>query len=343
MQRLLPIVLLAILIQASGGVESLLAQSKKDQQPGAIRVQVEMVSLPAVVMTKEGRYVTDLEKEDFTVFENGVEQQIVGFAPTEQPISVALLLDTSGSTEQRLARFQNESIRFVNLLHPGDSVAVLSFSKTVSLHEDFSFDRDRNARGIKETRPGGSTVLYEAVWLSLEEVLKPVEERKALVVFTDGVDTASHLVSRKETLELAKETRAAIYAIYFDTSRDPYQRSTIPTAGGIPMPGPTVVLGPPVYGPRRGGASRHEHARGKAYLRELAANAGGKVFDAMKMQDLGSAFASVARELSSQYSIGYYSSNQKRDGKFRKVKIKMKEKGLVARTKKGYYAPKDGK
>ena len=339
MQRLLPILLLAILMQAGDGVGSLLAQAQKDQEPGAIRVQVEMVSLPAVVMTKEGHYVTDLEKEDFTVFENGVEQEIVGFAPTEQPISVALLLDTSGSTEQRLARFQNESIRFVNLLHPGDSVAVLSFSETVSLHEDFSFDRDRNARGIKETRPGGSTVLYEAVWLSLEDVLKPVEERKALVVFTDGVDTASHLVSRKETLELAKETRAAIYAIYFDTSRDPYRRSTIPTAGGIP----TVVLGPPVYGPGRGGASRREYARGKAYLGELAANAGGRVFDAMKMQDLGSAFAAVARELASQYSIGYYSSNEKRDGKFRKVKIKMKKKVLVARTKKGYYAPKNGK
>ena len=322
-------------------------KKEKQESEGTIKVRVDMVSLPVVVTNRAGHHITDLEKEDFKVLEDGVPQTIAGFSPTEEPFSLALLLDTSGSTEQRLAEIQNEAIRFVNLLHPDDSVAVLSFARDVSLHQDFSIDRDRNARGIKETRPGGSTVLYEAVWLALEEVLKPVKDRKALVLFTDGVDTASRKVSMKETLELSRESRAVIYCVYFDTERDRYSRAQRPgpTVGGIPLPGPPVVLNPlpPVYGPGGPGSTHEAYAQGRAYLEQLAENSGGKVFDALAMQDLGPAFESIARELASQYSIGYYSTNQKYDGKFRRVEVRMVKPDLVARTRKGYYARKPGK
>lgn len=323
------------------------AQEKK--QDSAIRVRVDMVSLPVVATDRAGNHVTDLTKEDFEVFEDGVPQKIAGFSPTEEPFSVALVLDTSGSTEMKLARIQDEAIRFVKLLHPDDSVAVMSFNQEVSLHEDFSIDRDRNARGIKETRPGGSTALYEAVWLALEEVLKPIQERKTLILFTDGVDTASHKASMKETLELSKESRAVLYCIYFDTRGDLYRqrsRGPRPTVGGYPIPGgPPVVVNPmpPVYGPQPPVGTTAEYAAGRAYLENLSENSGGKVFDALAMDDLGPAFESIARELASQYSIGYYSTNQKRDGKFRKVSVRITKGGLVARTKKGYYAGKPGK
>src|SRR6266542_5555751 len=215
-------------------------KKEKSEQESSIKDQVEMVSLPVVVTNREGKQITDLEKEDFRVFEDREPQIIAGFSPTEEPFSIALLLDTSGSTEHRLAQIQDEAIRFVNLIHPDDSVAVISFAQDVSLHEDFSIDRDRNARGIKETRSGGSTVLYEAVWLALDEVLKPVKDRKALVLFTDCVDTASRKVSMKETIDLAKESRAVIYCIYFNTEEDMYSRQQRggPTVGGIPLPGP---------------------------------------------------------------------------------------------------------
>jgi VWFA-related protein len=313
------------------------AQKKKADQ--TIRVQVGMVSLPVVVTTRDGRRVTDLTKEDFEVYEEGKLQDLAGFAATEEPVTVALLLDTSGSTEQKLARIQNESIRFVNLLHPDDSVAVLSFADEVYLMEDFSINRDRNAYGIKETRPGGSTVLYEAVWLGLEEVLKPITERKALVLFTDGVDTRSRNTSRNETLELAKETRATIYGVWFNTERDRTTRNVM--GGGSTIPGmpPPIVINP---GSRRGmprGGSYGDYAAGRDYLKNLAENSGGRVFDALSLMDLGPVFEQVARELASQYSIGYYPSNTKKDGKFRKVKVKVKKPDLVARTKKGYYAP----
>jgi len=312
-------------------------QKKSGDQ--TIRVRVAMVSLPVVVTTRDGRRVTDLTKEDFDVYEEGKPQEIAGFAATEEPVTIALLLDTSGSTKQKLARIQNEAIRFVNLLHPDDSVAVLSFAEEVHLLEDFSINRDRNAYGIKETRPGGSTVLYEAVWLGLEEVIKPITERKALILFTDGVDTGSRNTSRRETLELAKETRATIYSVFFNTAGDMTTGNIM--GGGSTIPGmpPLIVITP---GSPRGmprGSSRADYAAGRDYLKELAENSGGRVFDALRMQDLGPVFEQVARELASQYSIGYYPSNAKQDGKFRKVKVKVKKPDLVARTKKGYYPP----
>jgi VWFA-related protein len=311
-------------------------QIPKDDQP--IRVRVDMVSLPVVVTDKVGRRITDLAKDDFQVFENGVRQEIAGFAATDEPVNVALLLDTSGSTELRLAKIQNAAISFVNQLHPDDEVAVLSFADDVKLQLDFSIDRDKNEYGIKKTRTGEWTVLYEAVWLALEEVLKPVQERKALVIFSDGVDTRSHTVSMNETLELAKETGATIYCVYFNTELDQYKRSTKSVLGGslppvIMNPYPPVVTGP--------GATSPEYSAGRKYLESLAEYSGGLLFDGMS--NLEYAFSQVARELASQYSIGYYSSDDRRDGKFRKIQVKLAKPDLVARTKKGYYTKKDKK
>jgi Ca-activated chloride channel family protein len=302
----------------------------------AIKVAVEMVSLPVVVTTREGKRVIDLKKEDFQVFEDGAIHEIAGFAATDEPISLALAIDTSGSTTQKLARMQNEAIRFVNQLHPDDEVAIMSFAEDVNLLTDFSINRDRNAYGIKETRSGGWTVIYEAVWLALQEVLKPKKERTALVLFTDGVDTASRKASQKETLELATESKATIYSIYFNTEGD-LPPGYGPTVGGIPLP----QTFPPVMRPYPSPGSQMESRAGREYLKKLAENSGGLVVDALDIQDLGPAFDEIARELSSQYSIGYYSTNAKHDGKFRKIEVKVVKPGLVARTKKGYYAPKD--
>jgi VWFA-related protein len=341
---LIPMMIGALFAFPAGQASKKKPPAQSDQ---TIRVAVEMVSLPVVATTREGKRVTDLTQQDFDVLEDGAPQEIAGFAATDEPISVALAIDSSGSTEQRLARMQNEAIRFVNQLHPDDEVAVMGFSEDVNLFTDFSIDRDRNAYGIKETRGGGWTVLYEAVWLALEEVLKPKKERTALVLFTDGVDTASHKVTEKETLALASETKATIYSIYFNTEEDQWRRATggTPTVGGIPLPGgpPVIRTMPPVYGPGGAGTTRGEYTAGRDYLRKLADNSGGLVFDALAMQDLAPAFEEIAKELASQYSIGYYSTNQKHDGKFRKIEVKVKRPGVVARTKKGYTARKDAK
>jgi VWFA-related protein len=328
----------SVLCMASG--QSAKSQKKADDSQ-TIRVAVEMVSLPVVVSTREGRRVLDMKKEDFQVFEDGVPQEIAGFGATDEPISVVLALDTSGSTEQKLALIQNEAIEFVNRLHPDDSVAIMSFAQDVTLLQDFSINRDKNAYGIKETRPGGWTVIYEAVWLALEDVLRPVKERKALVLFTDGIDTASRKASQKDTLELAKETYATIYSVYFNTEMDMYTRR--PSIGGYPMPGGGYPLpggSRPPYGSGGPGGTSGESMQGRAYLQKLSEFSGGLVIDAQQVQDVGAAFEQIAKELASQYSIGYYTTNTAHDGKFRKVEVKVAKPGLIARTKKGYNAPK---
>jgi VWFA-related protein len=374
-------------------------ERKKEQKPGedrTIRVEVDMVSLPVVVTDRMGRRITDLRKEDFQIFENGVEQEIAGFVATDEPVNVALALDTSGSTEFELANIQNAAIDFVNELHPDDEVAILSFAKDVTLQQDFSIDRNKNEYGIKKTRPGGCTVEYEAVWLGLEDVLKPIKERKAFVLFTDGVDTCSRTASLDETLDLARETKATIYCVYYDTQRDlPRGRSAPTTRRGLP----SIIINPPntyppntyppntyppntyppntyppntyppntyppntyppntyppntyppnTYPPNTYppgtypgsvGSLPSDYERGYDYLTKLAKYSGGLVFNGMT--DLRYAFQQVANELASQYSIGYYSNNQKRDGKFRRIEVRIKKPGLVARTKEGYNPKKD--
>jgi VWFA-related protein len=241
-----------------------------------------------------------------------------------------------------LANIQNASIEFVNTLHPDDSVAIMSFADDVTLQGDFTIDRDRNAYAIKKTRPGGNTVLYEAVWLALQDVLKPVKERKALILFTDGVDTRSMKVSEGETLELAKETAAPIYCIYYNTEGDQNSINSRPRISGILLPGanPTIFGSP--YPGGGGGSSSEDYMRGHEYLKRLSEYSGGITLDAIQ-STLAAKFEQIARELSSQYSIGYYSTNQKHDGKFRKVTVKLGKPDLVARTKMGYMARKDKK
>jgi VWFA-related protein len=345
-------------------------ERKAENKRGAyqtFRVEVDMVSLPVVVTDKNGRRITNLEKEDFQIFENGIQHEIAGFAATDEPVNVALALDTSGSTKLQLANIQNAAIDFVNELHPDDEVAILSFANDVTLQQDFSIDRNKNEYGVKKSRSGGCTVEYEAVWLALEDVLKPIKQRKALVLFTDGVDTCSAKASLKDTIELARETNATIYCVYYDTERDQPPRRGGFTAGGGSLPqitiNPSTTYPPNTYPPNQYppdtfprntyppstyppnpfpggvGSNRSDYEKGYSYLTQLAQNSGGLVFNGMS--DLRHAFQEVAKELASQYSIGYYSTNQKHDGKFRRVEIRIKMPGLAVRTKEGYYSKKD--
>jgi Ca-activated chloride channel homolog len=312
--------------------------TKQTGKTPAIKVQVDMVSLPVFVTANDGNYIKDLKKEDFQIFENGIPQEIAGFSAVEAPISVALTLDTSGSSESQLSRIKNETRRFINLLRPDDSVALISFSDEVTLLEPFNIYHKKNPDTVRLLKSGVLSAVYEAVWLSLEQVLKLEFGRKALILLSDGIDTCSRTVTWQETIELAKTTDSVIYCIYFQPYKYANQRSS---SDAHPMEIPTnqtLVASqfPPFPIPRRG--SKHpEDKAGKEYLMDLAKHSGGLFVDASKLDNLGSAFRRITEELWSQYSIGYYPKNLKHDKSFREITIKVKRPNLAVRSKLGYY------
>ena len=278
------------------------------------RVKVEMVSLPVVVTDREGGNVKNLKPEDFRVLDNGVAQEIAGFAAVQEPISVALMLDTSGSTRFQLGRIQNEAIRFINALRPDDSIAILSVSDEVTLLEQFSIYHTKDASKVRQARPGWLSAIYEGVWFALEKVLKVEDGRKALVFLSDGVDTLSKGVTREDTMELARQTEAPIYCIYFDTEQDRSKRTL-----------------PPSH------SEHSDYTAGRDYMWQLSNYSGGLFVDASRLDSLGAAFRAIVQELSSQYSIGYYPKDLKHDGSFRHVEVSIRIPGLRARTRQGYY------
>jgi Ca-activated chloride channel family protein len=275
------------------------------------RVRVEMVTLPVVVTDLAGLTVKNLKKEDFRVFEDGVPQEIAGFAAVEEPISVALMLDVSGSTAVDLRRIQDEAIRFVNALRPADSIAILSVASDVKLLEQFNIYHKKNPDKIRQVRSGGRSAVYDGVAFALEKVLQIEPGRKALIFFSDGVDNQSE-TTREETMELARKTEAPIYCVYFNT--DPFRNSRSSHRPNWP-----------------------DYAAGREYMQELAEFSGGLLLDASQLDNLGPAFRKIADDLASQYSIGYYPKNQKHDEKFRRIEVRVQIPRLTARSKQGYY------
>jgi Ca-activated chloride channel family protein len=291
----------------AGGQQSNIREDK-DQ---TFRVRVEMVTLPVVVTDLTGLTVKNLNKEDFRVSEDGVPQEIAGFAAVEEPISVALMLDASGSTAVELRRIQDEAIRFVNTLRPADSIAILSVASEVKLLEQFNIYHKKNPDKIRQVRSGGLSAVYDGVAVALENVLKIEPGRKALIFFSDGVDNRSE-TTREDTMELARQTEAPIYCVYFNT--DPYRNLHPSRRPKLP-----------------------DYAAGREYLRELAGFSGGLFLDASQLDNLGSVFRRIAEDLSSQYSIGYYPKNVKHEDTFRRIEVRVQIPGHRARTKQGYY------
>jgi len=225
-------------------------ESKKEAggQEQAVELKGELVEVPVVVRDQDNRYIPDLKKEDFIVSEDGIEQPITLFAHTEEPFHVVLLIDTSGSTQEELPQIQTAAIAFVNQLHPRDQLMIISFANAVRIESDFTSDRGKLTQAIRQTRPGGATVLYDAVQEATER-LRPIKGRKAMVLFTDGVDTASVRADYNETLSELEESNVLVYSIRYDTLeavrrglRNPKGREVTIR---LPVPSPPTDRTPP--------------------------------------------------------------------------------------------------
>ena len=185
-----------------------------------IKVDTTLISVPVSVMDRDGKYIPDLTKDDFRVWEDGVEQRVAYFASTEKPFTVALLIDTSGSTRFRLDEIQNAAITFVEQLRPDDRVMVVSFSDKIRVLAQATSDRNTLRNAIRQTEPGDGTRLYDAVDQVENQYFNHTEGRKAIVLFTDGVDTTSKHASYESTLRDAEELDALIYPVEYDTAGD---------------------------------------------------------------------------------------------------------------------------
>lgn len=295
-----------------------------------IRFDTSLVTVPVSVLDRSGRYVPQLKRDNFRILENGVEQKIAYFATTDAPFTVILLIDTSGSTQFRLDEIQDAAINFVSKLKANDSVMVMSFDDRIEVWCKATTDRDEITRAIRRTRSGGGTRLYDAVDDILKKQLNTITGRKAVVLFTDGVDTTSRRASYDGTIRLAEESDAPIYSVNYDTSA---AGSVMGGGGGVRLPG-GIILGGPGSGGR--GTTRGDYRRGSAYLRALSDKTGGRSYSGDSRFGIGQAFTWIAEELGRQYSLGYYPSTVAKDGERRQIKVRVTEPDLVVKSRDSY-------
>jgi Ca-activated chloride channel family protein len=312
-----------------------------------IRVNTTLVTIPVSVMDRDGRYVPNLQKEEFRIWEDGVEQDVAFFLSVDKPFSVVLMIDTSPSTQFRLEDIQDAAITFVNQLRADDKVMVVSFNDDIKVLSDFTTDRAKLQRAIQRSKTDDGTRLYDAVDMVINQHLSRVQGRKAIVLFTDGVDTTSRSASYESNIMDAQELDALIYPVQYDTSQDM-------NAGGgnYPMGNPGDVwgqiLGGIFGGGRRGGMRRggggypprgtvrNDYELGNQYLLELANSTGGREYRADSLQNMSYAFGNVAEELRRQYSIGYYPKRPPQAGQRRQIKVRARQPNLAVRARDSY-------
>lgn len=298
-----------------------------------IKVETSLVTIPVSVYDRNGLYIPNLRQSNFKIFEDGVEQEIAYFGTTDKPFTVVLLVDVSSSTEYKIEEIQQAAITFVDQLKPEDSVMVIQFDEHVSVLAETTSDRQKIYTAIRRTGFGGGTSLYDAVDLSLGKRLKRIEGRKAVVLFTDGVDTTSRGASYESTVRDAEESEAMIFPIYYNTFLSMRGIGT----GGVMSTPPTLGI-PPILGGGRGtGMSSEDYARGRAYLNELAAATGGRVFRPESTPGgLTAAFEGIAEELRRQYVIGYYPQEDGEAGQRKQIKVRVNRPNLVIRSRDSY-------
>lgn len=314
-----------------------------------IRVSTTLVTLPVSVMDRDGRYVPNLQKEEFRLWEDGVEQEVAFFQSVDKPFSVVLMLDTSPSTEFRLEDIQDAAITFVNQLRRDDKVMVVSFNDDIKMLSEFTTDREKLERAIRYAHTDDGTRLYDAVDMVINQQLSRVQGRKAIVLFTDGDDTTSRYANFESNIQDAQELDALIYTVQYDTKEDKNAGNARPVdvlgqiLGGIFGGGRSKGSGRKGGG---GGGSRgtpNEYDRADQYLYELANNTGGREYHADSLDNMSAAFANVAEELRRQYSIGYYPKRPPQPGQRRQIKVRARQPNLAVRARDSYiFNPSNG-
>ncbi|HXH69757.1 MAG TPA: VWA domain-containing protein, partial [Pyrinomonadaceae bacterium] len=283
-----------------------------------VKVETNLITIPVSVFDRSGLYIPNLRQSDFKIFEDGKEQEIAYFGTSDKPFTVILLIDTSPSTAYKIEEIQNAAIAFTNQLKPQDNVMVVEFDANIHVLTEATNDRQKIHKAIRKADFGDGTSLYDAVDFSLRKRLSKVEGRKAIVLFTDGVDTASYKNDYDSTLLEAEESDALIFPIYYNTY---LENRGIGSGGNMGLRG----------------TSSSDYAVGKKYLEDLAADTGGRVFRPEATPGgLTIAFEGIAEELRRQYNIGYYPKEEGQIGQRKQIKVRVNRSNLVVRARDSY-------
>jgi VWFA-related protein len=317
---------------------------KELDEGDVVRIDTNLVTVPVSVLDRQGRFISDLRREQFNVFENGVAQKIAYFEPTEKPFTVALLLDTSGSTFFHLWEIKEAAIAFAKQLRPQDRVLVVTFDRLVMLLTEATNDQNVVTEVIQRNAiTGFSTRLYDALDLVIKQRLNKIDGRKAIVVFSDGVDTASYQATYQSTLYEIEELDALVYPIQYDTTDfvDAQTRTntTIVTTTIRSRNFPTRSSSQEIYGtpPASGpGTSPDDYKLADQYLHQLAEKSGGRLYQANNRTQLSDAFSKIAEELRHQYSLGYYPQTTLQPGERRQIKVHVDQPDIAVRARDSY-------
>lgn len=282
------------------------------QRPPTFEAVIEVINLNLSVTDSRSHYITDLTDKDFAVFEDGIRQELSLFTHENLPISLSLLIDTSASMQEKLPVAQAAAIRFTKTLRPQDLAQVVQFSDRSTALRDFTADQAALETAIKRTQAAGPTALHNALYIALKDLGRQKKagelRRRAIVLLSDGEDTAS-LVTDDQVLELARKSEIGIYAIGLRARRGQDRRS-------------------------------ETFSKAEYVLTALARETGGREFFPNSLSELDSVYDRIAEELRTQYNLGYISSNQRRDGKWRRIVVRTPGRAeLQLRYKLGYYAP----
>jgi VWFA-related protein len=337
-----------------------------------VRVETQLVSVPAVVTDKTGRPVSALRAENFAVFEDGQPQRVTNFATTEAPFEIALLLDTSGSTREELGLLREAANAFLSALRSGDRIAIVAFNNspaasgplaTVEVLSPLTDKRTVLRSAIASLGTSNGTPFYDALSRVADEVFRdpPTEQfrgRRAVVALTDGVDSSSNTDYDGAR---AKLVRAGVASYFIQVSTEDYVEDRLlkdcQDDGRLTLSAKQLERFRRLFVPsarkedyedfcrlgqfERMDISRQLYNLARREMAEMARATGGKNFSAASLQEARAAFAQVANEIGTQYSLGYYPSNKTRDGRFRQIKVELRGvKDSSVRAREGYYAPK---
>jgi Ca-activated chloride channel homolog len=348
------------------------SNSEEVDEGDVVRVETQLVTVPAVVTDRSGRPISTLKVENFELLEDGRSQQLTNFATTEAPFEIALLLDTSGSTREELGLIRDAANAFISALRPGDRISVLAFANeqatggqlaTVDLLTPLTDKRPVLRTAIASLRTSNGTPFYDSLDRVADEVFRdpPAEQfrgRRAVVALTDGVDSSSNTDYEQVR---AKLLRSGVATYFIQVSTEDYVEDRLlkdcQDDGRLALSAKQLERFRRLFVPsaqredyqdfcrlgqfERMDISRRLYNLARVEMKDLASGTGGKNFAAASLGEARAAFAAVANEIGTQYSLGYYPSNKARDGRYRQIKVVIRGmKDATVRAREGYYAPK---